>query len=117
VEGIREPVERWLKLRGIAKGPMFLPITKGGHFILKRLTAESLAQSVAKRSKDAGVEPFSCHDLRRTFITHLLDAGADLATVQKMAGHKQVTTTTLYDRRSEEAQVRAAGLLTVPVDQ
>jgi site-specific recombinase XerD len=68
-----------------------------------------------KRAEQAGMKAFSCHDLRRSFITHLLDAGADLATVQKMAGHKQVTTTTLYDKRGEEAQVKAAELLRVPV--
>jgi integrase/recombinase XerD len=110
-----ELLERWLRLRGISAGPLFLPITKGGHLIPTRLTTEAVAQILAKRGNDAGVEAFSCHDLRRSFITHLLDAGADLATVQKLAGHKQVTTTTLYDRRGEEAQVKAAELLRVPV--
>jgi site-specific recombinase XerD len=61
------------------------------------------------------VQAFSCHDVRRTFITHLLSSGADLATVQKMAGHRQVTTTTLYDMRGEEAQVKAAEMIQLPI--
>jgi site-specific recombinase XerD len=117
VEETCELLERWLRLQGISSGPMFSPITKAGHLVPKRLTTESVAQVLEKRGKEAGVRPFSCHDLRRSFITDLLDAGADLATVQKMAGHKQVTTTVLYDKRGEEAQVAAAELLRVPLGQ
>jgi site-specific recombinase XerD len=46
---------------------------------------------------------FSPHDARRTFITTLLETGADLRTAQKLAGHSDPKTTGLYDLRDEEA--------------
>jgi len=68
----------------------------------------------ATRAKQANVKAFSPHDLRRTFAGDMLDAGADISTVQKIMGHSSANTTASYDRRDKRTKKAAAGLLHVP---
>jgi len=86
----------------------------GGKLANRRLAPQSVYNVLAKRGREGGVKDFSPHDFRRTFVSDLLEAGADISTVAKMAGHASVTTTARYDRRPEEAKRKAAGLLHVP---
>ena len=114
--GAAEALTDWLALRGPAAGPLFVAINKGGKLDPKarRLAPQAIYNMLARRAQAAGVAKFSPHDLRRSFVSDLLEAGADIATVAKMAGHKSVETTARYDRRPEAAKQKAAGLLHVP---
>ncbi len=112
--GAQEALEGWLAIRGEEPGPLFLPIDKGGTVHHRRMTDQSVLVVLRKRAGQAGVPQFSPHDLRRTFISDLLDCGADLATVQQLAGHSSPTTTAHYDRRGERVKKKAAQLLHVP---
>ena len=114
VKGAARAMADWLEIRGNDPGPLFWPINKGGNLIPKRMTNQAIYKMLSKRGKQAEVKDFSPHDFRRTFVSDLLDAGADIATVAKMAGHASVTTTARYDRRPEQAKQKAAGLLHVP---
>ncbi len=112
--GTIEALNDWLELRGSEAGALFWPVLKGGKLQARRVSYQGVLHILQRRSKEAGLKAFSPHDLRRTFVSHLLDAGVDLSTVQRLAGHASVQTTVRYDLRGEEAQRRAVGLLHVP---
>lgn len=113
-DGASDALADWLAIRGYEAGPMFLPISKAGKLTSRRLTNQAIYNMLRKRAMEASVKGFSPHDLRRTFVSDLLDAGADIATVARMAGHANIQTTARYDRRPEEAKRKAGRLLHVP---
>ena len=113
--GAKLALDAWLAVRGAEPGPLFWPADgRGRPLVNRRMTDQAVLLVLRRRGKQARVRAFTPHDLRRSFISDLLDSGADMVTVQKLAGHANVQTTARYDRRGEEVKRRAAELLHVP---
>lgn len=100
-------INRWVKLRGRENGPLICGVNRGGNVQERRLSTDGVLKIVRARAKKAGIESFTPHDFRRTFCSDLLDAGVDIVTVQRLAGHASPVTTAKYDRRGEETKLRA----------
>ena len=112
--GTLEAIHAWLGYRGSEQGPLVGPVNKSGRVTLKRLAPQTILRVCEKRSRDAGVPRFAAHDLRRTYISTLLDQGVDLSLASDLAGHSSPTTTRRYDRRGDRARHSAAEKLVVP---
>lgn len=113
-KGTYEALDHWLTFRGQEPGPLFPPIDRWGHFHLRRLNDKAIAFRLESIADRAGVKDVMPHDMRRTFITTLLELGIDLSTAQKLAGHEQISTTARYDKRDERAKEEAVKLLDIP---
>jgi integrase len=107
-------VRGWIAARGGDDGPLFVPISSTGTVRLTRLRGEAVRYILQKRQRQAGLTGITPHSMRRGFVSTLLEAGVDVFTVQRLAGHADAVTTARYDRRGEGERRRAAAHLRIP---
>jgi integrase/recombinase XerC len=94
----------WLPLRSQLAGSRAssqpaLFLNKNG----TRLSSRSVGRLLEKYLAQTGLDPrASPHTLRHSFATHLLDAGADIRSVQELLGHKSLGTTQIYTHVTTE---------------
>jgi integrase len=112
--GGADAVRAWVEHRGDRPGALLYPVRKGGRVEVGKISPEAIYRICARRAAEAGVRAFAPHDLRRSFVSALLDRGVDLAIVAKLTGHAGLDTVARYDRRDERAKHAAAETITLP---
>lgn len=86
----RRLLQEWLAERGPEPGPLF-PSQKGG-----RIVTRELQRIFAEKARRAGVEGYTPHSLRHTFLKQVFDRTSNISVVQRLAGHARVEDTVRY---------------------
>jgi len=97
-----EAIQQYRVRAKAESGPLFLSKLR------KRMGVSAIWSMVKKYLRLAQIPvPASPHKLRHSFATHLLDAGADLRSVQSLLGHASLSTTQIYTHVTTERLKKA----------
>lgn len=109
-DAVDKAIRAWLKVSGVkeAGDALFNRIQRNGKVDSQPLTTTGLTGILEQLQHTAGIARFTPHDMRRTFITRLLEQGVDINTVRQLAGHSDISTTTRYDCRGESMKISAS---------
>ncbi len=104
----RTLLTHWIRFRGDKPGALFYRTLSQGKTIndTGRIVPTCIYQQLVRLRPKSGVV-CTPHDLRRTYITRLHRLGVDIHTIAKLAGHKDLRTTMIYDKRGDEAMHEA----------
>jgi site-specific recombinase XerD len=94
-EDARSALETYVEKRSSKAGELFL--VQKGPMKGKPISVRGIQKRIEYYAWKSGLD-VSCHRLRHTFATQLLNADADLATIQDLLGHTHITTTQRYCR-------------------
>lgn len=107
--GVLPALDAWFNVRGDEAGPMFVgwknnhsKPTKNQYGLLIPLNLASINRVLQRRQQECGLEPFTPHDLRRTFATRRLKQGNNINVVKELMGHSSINTTSIYLRYADD---------------
>ncbi len=99
-----ESIQKYRREARVQTGPLFISKLR------RRLTPRNVGAMLKKYLRQTGIPiSISPHKLRHSFATHLLDAGADLRSVQALLGHASLSTTQIYTHVTVERLKKAYG--------
>ena len=93
-----ETLAEYLQIRQVTKEQNIFLVEKGT-YKGKPISVRGIQKRIEYYSKKSGVS-VSCHQLRHTMATQMLNADADLVTIQDLLGHNKIKTTQRYSKLS-----------------
>ena len=96
-------IRQYLETKKHGSSTWLFPSSRGSNY-----TPEAIRLKVKRIANRAGIEEdrvddISCHTLRRTFITNLIDQNVNMAVIQNAAGHSDIATTMIYAKIKDTA--------------
>jgi site-specific recombinase XerD len=114
--GAKAAMDDFLVLRGTDAGALLVACDRSGRMLKQGISEQAVYAILRKVAAEAKVKA-TPHDFRRSLISELLAAGADLVSVSNVAGHSNPQVTKRYDRRSEDAIRKTLSLVSVPYER